>query len=394
MPTAAEVWQAVLETEQCGDYQRLTVTSVAAGADALRTVICSDLATEDTEADATAYAGQSVYVERTGEQRRVVMASTGYVPASGTLLLTGDLEAALRVGDVVWLIQRLGVKRFQKQAGLRDAINAALSDLAIDKYLTVDGTTLSIDEDDGTIDLSAYRDWLTQNRIKGLRRVEVASTGIPKLIPGQPHLRHDGENLLLEPQVTLETTDTVYVDLAWPAKRWLRSKRTARATATVVGDAVTALTLVDAGVGYTEAPTVTLSGGGGTLATATATLSGDGVASFAVTAGGSGYTSAPIVTISAPVGTWADSSSGVENDEDDLRPALDLMVATTLYHVFVQLAKGPAEDTSRWEMAAATQANVAAPHKWRNEPVRERSDDLLLVDDEFGLSELGYSWPD
>ena len=53
--------------------------------------------------------------------------------------------------------------------------------------------------------------------------------------------------------------------------------------------------------GYTTAPTVTFSGGGGTGASATATIDASGqVTGITITNGGSGYTSAPTVTISPP----------------------------------------------------------------------------------------------
>ncbi len=71
----------------------------------------------------------------------------------------------------------------------------------------------------------------------------------------------------------------------------------ATATATVSGNAVTALTLTNGGSGYTVAPAVVLSGGGGSGATATATISGGVVTGFTVTNGGSGYTSAPTVVL-------------------------------------------------------------------------------------------------
>jgi hypothetical protein len=61
---------------------------------------------------------------------------------------------------------------------------------------------------------------------------------------------------------------------------------------------VVSITVNQGGAGYVTAPTVTLSGGGGTGATATANLSSGAVTSFTVTNGGSGYTSAPTVWLS------------------------------------------------------------------------------------------------
>ena len=69
------------------------------------------------------------------------------------------------------------------------------------------------------------------------------------------------------------------------------------ATATIGGGAVTGFTVTDGGSGFATAPTVTITGGGGTGATATATVVGGVVTGIAVATGGTGYTSAPTVTI-------------------------------------------------------------------------------------------------
>ena len=57
------------------------------------------------------------------------------------------------------------------------------------------------------------------------------------------------------------------------------------------------------GSGYTTAPTVTFSGGGGTGASATANVAIGAVASLTVTSAGSGYTSAPTVAFSSGTAT-------------------------------------------------------------------------------------------
>ena len=87
----------------------------------------------------------------------------------------------------------------------------------------------------------------------------------------------------------------------------------ATATATLTGDAVSAITVTDGGEHYNSAlpPSVTISGGGGSGATATATVSAAGIVTgISVTAGGSGYTSAPTVTIDySPKDTRAEVKS-------------------------------------------------------------------------------------
>ena len=67
--------------------------------------------------------------------------------------------------------------------------------------------------------------------------------------------------------------------------------------------AVAAVTLTDAGSGFTAAPTVSFSGGGGTGVTATASVTSQTVASITITANGTGFTSVPTVTVSGNGGT-------------------------------------------------------------------------------------------
>lgn len=84
----------------------------------------------------------------------------------------------------------------------------------------------------------------------------------------------------------------------------------ATATATLTSGAVSAINITWSGQGYLTAPTVTITGGGGSGATAgTVVISGGQVTSIPVSAGGTGYTSAPTVSISAPAGSSADSGS-------------------------------------------------------------------------------------
>ncbi len=70
-------------------------------------------------------------------------------------------------------------------------------------------------------------------------------------------------------------------------------------------NAVSAITVTNQGTGYTSAPTVTLSGGGGTGATAVATVSAGKVTKVTVVNPGTGYTSAPTVAFSGGGGTGA-----------------------------------------------------------------------------------------
>src|ERR1700676_642503 len=69
----------------------------------------------------------------------------------------------------------------------------------------------------------------------------------------------------------------------------------------VLDSSANSIVLSNVGSGYTSAPTVTLTGGGGSGATAVAAISPTGgVTSVTLTSAGSGYTAAPTVAFSAP----------------------------------------------------------------------------------------------
>lgn len=108
--------------------------------------------------------------------------------------------------------------------------------------------------------------------------------------------------------------------------------RQATATATVTSGFVTSIAVTDGGNGYTTAPTVTISGGGGSAATATATVSGGAVTGITVVSAGGGYTSIPTVTIAPPptsityVTYWshdATSSAGSEPSSSVALPVVN-----------------------------------------------------------------------
>ena len=76
--------------------------------------------------------------------------------------------------------------------------------------------------------------------------------------------------------------------------------RIATATAQVVNGFVVGATITDAGYGYVENPTVSITGGGGTGAKATATQFNGVVTSITINNSGSGYTGTPTITIAPP----------------------------------------------------------------------------------------------
>lgn len=79
--------------------------------------------------------------------------------------------------------------------------------------------------------------------------------------------------------------------------------------AAIASQGVESVTVTAGGSGYTSAPTVSFSGGGGTGAAATASISGGAVTAVTVTAKGTGYTSAPTVAFSGGSGTGASATA-------------------------------------------------------------------------------------
>lgn len=76
-----------------------------------------------------------------------------------------------------------------------------------------------------------------------------------------------------------------------------------------VGKGVGSIAVDAAGSGYSSAPTVDLTGGGGTGAAAIATVSGGAVTGVIVTDPGTGYTSAPTVGFTGGGGTGATATA-------------------------------------------------------------------------------------
>jgi hypothetical protein len=86
---------------------------------------------------------------------------------------------------------------------------------------------------------------------------------------------------------------------------------TASTAPDVAGGTVTSATILSNGSGYTSAPTVTISGGGGTGATGHAVLNYDYVLLISIDNGGSGYTSPPTITLSGGGGTGAAATANI-----------------------------------------------------------------------------------
>lgn len=112
-------------------------------------------------------------------------------------------------------------------------------------------------------------------------------------------------------------------------------------TATASG--VTGTTITAQGTGYTSAPTVAFSGGGGSGATATATATGGKVTGITITNPGSGYTSAPTIAFSGGAGSGATATASFGAIINPIVAALPAVLGS-LYAVAYVQAPGDTRD--------------------------------------------------
>lgn len=89
---------------------------------------------------------------------------------------------------------------------------------------------------------------------------------------------------------------------------------------------VTGITVTAQGSGYTSAPTVAFTGGGGTGAAGTAIVAGGKVTGIEITDPGSGYTSAPSISFTGGAGSGATATASVGTLANPIAAALPAML--------------------------------------------------------------------
>ena len=142
------------------------------------------------------------------------------------------------------------------------------------------------------------------------------------------------------------------------ARQNVNFQATAAATRTA-GGLLNSITDTSGGDGYTTAPTVTITGGGGSGATAIVHVSADAVLAITISNHGTGYTSDPTVTIAPPPANlvyptfW--SNDGTSNQGSQPAVAVAVGVTNGLFTVGVG-------DT--------TQSNMLVPIRPRCSPSR------------------------
>jgi len=116
---------------------------------------------------------------------------------------------------------------------------------------------------------------------------------------------------------------------------------------------LTSIAILNGGTGYTSAPTVTITGGGGTQALATCTISGGAVNTITVTTGGDGYTHEPTITFTGGGGSGAigrgDIAGGLGISSFKQYSITVKALAFKPWQNLLCIAKPSLKDRSNWE---------------------------------------------
>ncbi len=99
---------------------------------------------------------------------------------------------------------------------------------------------------------------------------------------------------------------------------------------------INTIVIGNAGTGYTSAPTVTFTGGGGTGAAATATVAGGLVTAITITNRGTGYTSAPTIGFTGGAGSGATATATIAPLANPVVAALPPVLSQLLAHAVVE----------------------------------------------------------
>ena len=172
-------------------------------------------------------------------------------------------------------------------------VTASTYTLATIDTLTLGGEDISADVVSLTVELQNDIDWNKYNTLQGTYSTTSASTSM------YPSNYTIGTRML-GGTITKYLKDDAILD-------WGIDKELTLTLGDNIGGALTSVAVTSGGSGYSSAPAVTISGGGGSGATVTAVMSGSSVFGLTITNPGSGYTSNPTLTIA---GTgWGGSGS-------------------------------------------------------------------------------------
>lgn len=180
---------------------------------------------------------------------------------------------------------------------------------------------------------SLIKNYIAGAAINPCRLVQVGATAgyvIQNAAGSSQTLGVSIENILA---ATGQRVDVIHAGIAYieaGAAIALGARLTSDATGRVVSvtaGTVSSATVTAGGTGYTTAPTVAFTGGGGTGATATAAFAAGAVTTITITNGGSGYTSAPTVSLTGGGGTGATATAAVVAAQQSAGIALESATA-------------------------------------------------------------------
>ena len=191
--------------------------------------------------------------------------------ASGNLFIADSNNGRIRKVDTYGIITTVAGGGYSGDGGAATNASVAPSGVAVDAF----GNLFIVDTDHAVIRQVALGGFPTLN----LEGVSAANAGEYQLIITSPY-----------GSVT-SAVATVTV---------LLPPRAATATANLVNDFVVGATVTDGGYGYTNTPTVSIIGGGGSGAQAVAVVSNGVVIAVNVLDAGDGYTNTPVIVIAPP----------------------------------------------------------------------------------------------
>jgi hypothetical protein len=273
-----------------------------------------------------------------GQQRET--RTNAWTSSTGKLQFARDWSALPLIAKRFRYYTKLPRLNDTGQHSLVDAVNAALRDLWVQDTISVTGT------DSGRIAASTWEAWITDQRIGTVYRPREAGER-RYVAPVSAHLERSGSALELVLDRPRYSGEAFEIQVWRPASTYLRLDATAYAVlnTTTVGSIVG----LTAGK-YATAPTVTISGGGGTGATATAAIDSNGrVSGYTVTNAGTGYTSQPTVALSAAPWTENTEDAGLAADTDQSLIEAKLVRPVALWYAYGYLAQpSPGTTNEYW----------------------------------------------
>lgn len=218
MATLKQYWQYL--ADDLGDYATFAATSTSVDAtDAARQIISTALI--DDTANTQRYAFHHVYAldgALLGQQR--VVRQAGFTPSTGTLTLSRAFGSTPQ-GGVNWaMTSRFPIIRQGMRPGLVDFVNRALSEMAVEDYITVSGVTGQI-----RYSLPTSTNWwiLDRGRVLDLWAPYPNSTDRREIDSRAWTILFDGETPVLQISSEYDTGDTFELRVMRPANSRLKT---------------------------------------------------------------------------------------------------------------------------------------------------------------------------